>query len=134
MAVKLLNFKKIGTVKTSTYVKYLKTLKKSPFLNNKIITMDIETYKTDKNDLLPYSCGYYDGKNSYIFYLTDYNYYEEMIETMIKSLMIRKYDYYKIYLHYFSYFDSMYLIKPFSPLGKLNITGGELFKNRFQIR
>lgn len=120
MVVKLLNFKILSTVKSSTYVKYLKPLKKKPFINNKIITMDIETYKNDQNDLIPYCCGYYDGKNTFTFYLTDYN-KDEMISNMITSLMIRKYNYYKIYLHNFSYFDCMYLIKPLGQLGDLNL-------------
>lgn len=117
-----LNLSKIGTVKSNFYLKCLKPLKKSPFINNKIITMDIETYTADKGDLFPYSCGYYDGVNSYTFYLTDYNNHDEMITSMLNSLMIRKYNNYKIYLHNFSNFDSMYLIKPLTILGQLKIT------------
>lgn len=45
-----------------------------------------------------------------------------MIIQMIKSLMHRNYKGYKIYLHNFSGFDCMYLIKHLAVLGKLNMT------------
>src|SRR6266852_3674575 len=35
----------------------------------------------------------------------------------IKTIMIRKYDYYKIYVHNFSYFDAIFMIDILSKLG-----------------
>ena len=40
-------------------------------LNNKFITLDIET-KSINNVMTPYSISFYDGKKLNSFYLTDY--------------------------------------------------------------
>jgi hypothetical protein len=69
-------------------------------IENKIITIDLETRTIDKI-METYYLSIYDGKQISSFYLNDYNTSEEMLISAIKSIMIKKYDKYKIYLHNF---------------------------------
>ena len=64
--------------------------------------MDLETYN-DMGTLRPYAVSYYDGKESKSFYLTDYKDSADMLTSSIKSLMLRKYNNYKVYLHNFPF-------------------------------
>ena len=80
--------------------------------------MDLETRNID-GELSPYCISIFDGKSSKSFYLSDYSNKEEMIEVAIKSLMRKKYNGYKIYLHNFSYFDSIFLMTILSSLTNL---------------
>jgi len=62
-----------------------------------------------------------------VFYLTDYNSIDEMVKTSIKYLMHRKYSGYRVYLHNFARFDSMFLIDTLSKLSpklKTNLKDG----------
>jgi hypothetical protein len=75
--------------------------------------MDIKTYI--KDDIhIPYAISWYDGENTFSYYLTDYKSSEDMILTCMKDLMIKKYDNYKIYLHNFANFDRIFLINNIS--------------------
>lgn len=69
--------------------------------------MDLETRNID-GVMETYCVSIYDGKKATSFYLTDYNNSYEMLSTAIKFIMIAKYHNYKIYLHNFSYFDSIF--------------------------
>jgi len=82
--------------------------------------MDIET-RTIDGDFIPYCISIYDGKLSKSYYLSDYNNPEDMLTEAIKSLMKRKYNKYKIYLHNFSYFDSVFLLTTLSSLTSINL-------------
>ena len=82
--------------------------------------MDLET-RNINGELSPYCISIFDGKISNSFYLSDYNNSEEMIEDGIKSLMRKKYYGYKIYLHNFSYFDGIFIIKILSSLTDINL-------------
>lgn len=98
-------------------VKFLEEIKKDTSIKNKFLTMDIETrdingYKT------PYCISFFDGKIANSFYLSDFNNPEEMLEEAIKSIMSRKYDKYKVYLHNFSNFDGVFLLKTLSNLSE----------------
>lgn len=46
-----------------------------------------------------------------MYYLTDFIDYEDMLTTLVKSVMIRKYYDYKVYFHNFSKFDGVFLLK-----------------------
>lgn len=87
----------------------IKNLKPKPYLINKFITMDIETRNID-GVLSPYAVSTYDGKEYNFFYLSDYYNTESLLIESIKSLMIRKYHGYKVYLQYFSNFDGIFLL------------------------
>ncbi len=86
------------------------TLKKQPYYINKFITLDIET-KVINNVIIPYAISYFDGKTIRSFYETSYMSPEEMVKTALKTLLIRKYHNYKIYVHNLSNFDGIFIFK-----------------------
>jgi DNA polymerase type B, organellar and viral len=98
--------------------KFISKTRKIKFLTNKFITLDIETYIID-GLLIPYLICFYDGKNFYSFYLSDYNSVEEMMIDCLKSILIRKYNGYKIYAHNLSKFDIIFLMKYLVKLGNI---------------
>lgn len=88
---------------------YIKNNKPKPFLINNFITMDIETRNID-GVISPYAVSTYDGKIFNFFYLSDYDSTAELLTASVKSLMQRKYNGYKVYLHNFSNFDGVFLL------------------------
>jgi DNA polymerase type B, organellar and viral len=91
--------------------KFIKTKKIDKVMCNTIITMDIETQAID-GYMWPYCISIYDGKIFKSFYLLDYNNnIENLVLESIKYLMFEKYSGYKVYIHNFSYFDSIFLLK-----------------------
>jgi hypothetical protein len=103
--------------KTSNYLKSLKIDKK---LNNNFITLDIET-QTINNIMTPYCICFYDGKSSNSFYLADYKNNQEMLLYAITSLLKRKYNGYKVYVHNLSNFDGIFILKILSSIKYINI-------------
>ena len=89
---------------------FLKKIIQSPFINNQFITMDLET-RTIDGIMIPYAVSIYDGKEVNSFYLLDFNDPDGMLTTTIKSIMRDKYKNYKVYIHNFSYFDSIFILK-----------------------
>ena len=87
---------------------FIKKLSAKPFLINKFITMDLETINVN-GKLIPYVIAHYVGTSSQTFYVTDYRDHKDMLIACIKSLMQRKYNGYKVYLHNFSNFDGIFL-------------------------
>lgn len=142
------NFKILNveyTIKNS-----LLSLKDKEYIHNKkIITLDIECYMDDDNNLIPYACAFYDGLKYKCYYLTDYdNNWHEMIEHMIDDIMTnRKYAGYTVYAHNFNKFDSAFLFKNINKKYKItavlprdsgllcfsvwNTVGGKKFKVKF---
>lgn len=80
--------------------------------------MDLETRSI--NDVMtPYCVSIFDGMSPKSFYLSDYSTSDEMLENSIIYLMKRKYDQArsgKVYLHNFSHFDGVFLLKTLSSL------------------
>jgi len=99
-------------------VKFIQPLIRRDTLQNKIITMDIETFIKDGIHI-PFIISWYDGENKFSYFLTDYNSSEDMIITCIKNIMIKKYDNYKIYIHNLAKFDGIFLLKLLSELGEI---------------
>src|SRR6267154_2308125 len=85
-------------------------------LNNKFITLDIETFIKD-SILIVYCISIFDGKNKNSFILNDFKNSEELIITALKSIMIRKYNGYNIYMHNMAKFDIIFLLKYLVELG-----------------
>lgn len=115
-------------------VKFLKPINKTIYLSKDFITMDLETRIMDNGILEPYCVGIYDGKTKISFYLSDYDNSDLMLEASINYLMKRKYHNYKVYLHNFSYFDGIFLIKILSNLSnniRPIIRDGRLIDIRF---
>ena len=94
-------------IREHTHLSSLSPVKQSIF---KVITMDIET-REENDQLIPYCISLYDGKSSYSFYLSDYGSVSDMLESAIRSIMRRKYNGYRVYLHNFSRFDGVFLLK-----------------------
>ena len=93
--------------------------KTSPTLKNSFFTMDLETVATDIGNgstLNPYLLCWYDGlkDKSYSYFidpsLGDIG-IKDIIYRAMKDICIRKYKGYRIYLHNFSKFDAIFLIK-----------------------
>jgi len=111
---------------------YIQKTAGSPLSSKKFLTMDLETMMSTNNYdnsnnpneiknkeyiLIPYCVSFYDGVKNWSFYLLDYkNDSVKMLQEALKSLMFRKYNGYKIYLHNFSYFDGIFLMKEITSL------------------
>lgn len=94
---------------------YLSSIKKSVYRTQDFITMDLET-RNINGTMIPYCVSIYDGKNVVSFYLNDYKDSNEMLKNSILYLMKRKYNGYKVYLHNFSNFDGIFLLKVMTDL------------------
>lgn len=89
--------------------KLIEKLLPKGYFNNKIITLDLETVNINGN-LIPYAASYYDGKDTKAFYSNDYSDHNEMLKACIQSIMIRKYNGFKVYIHNFSKFDGIFYL------------------------
>lgn len=88
---------------------FISKLKNDKIEINNFITLDIETY--GDTVLTPYLISFYDGVQSYSFYLSDFESVESMIKACFDKLFIRKYNYYSIYVHNLVKFDIIFLFK-----------------------
>lgn len=96
-------------------IKYIKESSLDKNLSNHIIALDIET-KLINNIMTPYCICYFDGKNKYSFYLTDYESPDIMIKECLKSILDHKYNRRVVYVHNLSLFDGIFLLGPLSEL------------------
>ena len=100
--------------------KFILPIKKHNKNTQKFLTMDIETRKID-NNMEPVCISFFDGKFIKSFYLTEYSNSNEMLSDALKAIMTPKYHGFKVYIHNFSYFDSVFLLKNLVPLcSKMN--------------
>jgi hypothetical protein len=90
--------------------KFISKTKNVKTLTNNFITIDIETI-INNGLLTPYLIAFYDGKILSSFYLSDFESVEQMMLSCLKSLLIRKYDGFKIYAHNLAKFDIIFLLK-----------------------
>jgi DNA polymerase type B, organellar and viral len=130
--------------KADIKTKFISKTQKTKNLTNNIITLDIETYIDETNTLIPYLICFYDGKDFYSFGLWDYNSSEQMILDCLNSILIRKYNGYKVYIHNMAKFDIIFLLKYLVKVGiihpiihngriiSININYGE--NNGYQIQ
>lgn len=105
--------------KKSKAMEITKTRKK---INNKIITMDLETILID-NVHTPYLLSWFDGNITKSYFINDldpvtinYNILK-MVNSAMDDICIKKYRNYKIYFHNFSKFDGYFLIKYLAKIG-----------------
>lgn len=101
--------------KLTRICKFLTKVNVSPFLVSNIITMDLETRNID-GTLTPYCVSIYDGKELKSFYLSDFDNSELMLKESILYLMKRKYTGHRVYLHNFSHFDGIFLLRILSSM------------------
>jgi len=102
-------------------VRFIESKKKDTKLNEKIITLDIETYDiideqgiTHKN---VYNLSWFDGTKSSSYYITEYNNQEELISKAISDLTKPKYHSHMIYIHNLANFDGVFLLKELTKHG-----------------
>lgn len=96
--------------------KNISTLEKSKNLINNFITLDIETFVKD-NILIPYCISIYDGKTTSSFFINDFKNSQDLILSALKSILIRKYNGYNVYIHNMAKFDIIFLLKHLVKLG-----------------
>lgn len=88
---------KLKMIKRKT--RFIKAIKPSINLSEKFLTMDIET-RNINGELIPYCVSIFDGINISNFYLTYFKDKNELLEATILSIMKRKFNGYKVFLHY----------------------------------
>jgi hypothetical protein len=111
------------------HVNYIKPLPEQRYLKPKIITLDFETRDIEivNNETgvvdkikVPICMCISDGKNSFYFLFKDpNNWINDLMKAFRNSIMKRKYNGYKIYIHNFSHFDSVFMIDVLSRLGEV---------------
>ena len=99
--------------------KFISKLKPLKNFKNKFICFDIETYIKD-SVLTVFCISIYDGENKNSFFLSDFKNSEELIISALKSIMIRKYNGYNIYIHNMAKFDIIFIMKYLVKLGSVN--------------
>ena len=89
---------------------HIKPIKKETLLNNKYITLDIETMVIS-DEHVPYCVCVYDGEKTQSFYLSDYSSNlensREMIKDVISFLLKPKYSGHVVYAYNLSHFDGI---------------------------
>lgn len=65
------------------------------------------------NPYPPHTCGFYDGFNTYTYYLTDFEDSEAMLLKCLQDMLVPKYHKYTVYCHNFARFDFIFLHKIF---------------------
>jgi hypothetical protein len=98
--------------------KFISKLKPTKKLTDNFITFDIETYVKD-SILIVFCISIYDGNIKKTFFLKDYKNPEDLIITALKSIMIRKYNGFNIYIHNMAKFDIIFLLKYLVKLGSV---------------
>lgn len=103
--------------------KFVNSIRPAQFRSEKFLTMDLETRTLDScgdKIMRVVSISIYDGSSFYSYYLNNYESESEMVIDAFKTICIRKYSGYKVYLHNFSYFDSVFLLSIISKLYKIS--------------
>nr|YP_009710798.1 hypothetical protein [Macrolepiota fuliginosa]QFZ98747.1 hypothetical protein [Macrolepiota fuliginosa] len=120
--------------KTIKPIRFIKKRKQSRKLNERFITLDIETF-IENNEHVPYLIACFDGKNSNSFFLSDYESKEDMFKACILSLCKAKYHRYRIYIHNLANFDGIFLLKELVKIGKVKplINDGKLIQIQLEF-
>ncbi len=99
-------------------VEFLTKIKRSMKNSKNILTMDLET-RTINEVMSSYCVSIYDGKTTKSFYLSDYSgdtAENDMLKASILYIMKRKYHNHRVYLHNFSKFDAVFLLRVMTDL------------------
>jgi hypothetical protein len=99
--------------------KFIKSEKRELVMDIKILAFDIECYLNNNNHFIPYACGFSNGINTNLYYLTDYKDSNDMLQSCLIDILTN-YNKYTIYVHNFSNFDYYFIIN--------------LLKNQFNIK
>jgi len=77
--------------------------------DTKIVTFDIECYLNNHNQFIAYACGFTNGKETQLYYLTEYDNSNTMLYTCLMEIL-KKYNHYTVYVHNFSNFDYYFIL------------------------
>jgi hypothetical protein len=99
--------------------KFISKLALTKNLNNNFITLDIETYIKD-NVLIVCCISIYNGKTKSSYFISDFKNSEDLILTALKSILVRKYNGFNVYIHNMAKFDAIFLLKYLVKLGSVN--------------
>ena len=110
------NGEQIAMINSPSKVSFLKERKEHKKVSDKFITMDLETRVKNNGCMEAIACSWHDGKITQSFYLSDYENSDSLLKAALKSIMIKKYNGWKLYFHNFSYFDAVFLMKIISEL------------------
>jgi len=118
-------------------VRFIKEQKKSLLHNKRILAFDMETYFEMVGGLKKskaYSCGFYDGKQKFKYYISDFQCAEDMIKKCFEDMMCGKYHNYNIYCHNFARFDINFIFIILAKIYKIsNLVSKENDKISFSI-
>lgn len=82
---------KVINVEYEVNTKFIKPIKKHTKLNKKFATFDIETYQSTEEGKvgwsIPYAVGFYNGRKSYKYYVSNYKNDEEMLVACLTNLI-----------------------------------------------
>jgi hypothetical protein len=73
--------------------------------------LDIETFKNDNKEAVPYAIGFKLKSGSKLFYLDSYNNPSEMILDCLENMLVKENHNFKFYAHNMSQFDGILLLK-----------------------
>jgi hypothetical protein len=106
---------KLILFKKTKKVNFITTKRKDSFKYNRYLTLDLET-RIVNNKLKPYCVSIFDGQFVSSFYLKDFINEEELLKNAILKLFIVKNNKCNVYIHNFSYFDGIFLLRLISEL------------------
>lgn len=128
------NGKEIAHTISSDKIRFIRSNLKDSFMNDRIMTLDIET-RIIKGKITPVCISFYDGKNAWTFTFKDPKNWFLDIQEAIKSIMLVKYNYYHVYVHNFSYFDGIFMVDALSKVGKVKpiLRDNKIIKLKFMF-
>ncbi len=113
----------------------------------KVLTLDFETRDISYTNMdnpdyfakkIPVAVSIFDGKTNYSCIFKNENTWQVELATFLKiNLLRRKFEYHKIYVHNFSYFDAIFLIDTLTQLGSIRkpvIRDNKILKIRFNFK
>jgi hypothetical protein len=108
---------KLVLKKIKKQTKFIAEIISPSSISKNFLTMDLET-RTINGVMTPYCVSIYDCMRSQpiSFYLSDFNNANDLLKSSLVYLMRPKYHNYKIYIHNFSFFDAIFLLRIFSEL------------------
>lgn len=112
---------KLDLLEITKPAQYFQFRNKDMIQNDKIITLDIETFKDKEGaHLIPYLISWFDGCKHQNYYLTDFETPSKMIIKALTDLKRKKYHNHKIYIHNLAGFDGFFIIKELANIGQLS--------------
>jgi hypothetical protein len=106
---------KLVLKKIKKQVKFIEKIISPSAISKNFLTMDLET-RCINGVMTPYCVSIYDCNKPISFYLADFDNANDLLKSSLVYLMRPKYHNYKVYIHNFSFFDAIFLLRIFSEL------------------